>query len=102
MEIIKRKNYSLNTDLTFDNKHFIHCNFVQEEPFTSLPNITNCKFEKCNLVNCILPESNEVIDCNIAQRSIEETESQIITTFYDKDTEEQINQIVEDKEEEEE
>ena len=97
MEIIKHKCYALNSNISFSNKHFKNCNFSQENPFTSLPNIHNCKFETCNLVNCILDGSNEITDCNLAHRSIEETATQIIITFYNKDTQEQINQIIEEK-----
>jgi len=96
MEIIKHKRYS-NPNISFSNKHFKNCNFSQENPFTSLPNIINCKLETCNLVNCILDESNEIIDCNICHIKIEETDTQRIITTYNKDTQEQNNQIIEEK-----
>lgn len=94
MEIIKHKVYR--DDINFENKHFIMCNFSQENYFTEI-NVTNCIFEDCNLCNCIINNSNQKITCNQAQFSIEETESQIITKFYDIGTREIIHELVEDK-----
>lgn len=88
------KCYALDKNIEGDNFHFIAINFTQDKPFTKLK-ITNSIFESCNLVNVEVDESNEIIDCNVAQREIEKKDGKEITTFYDKKTKEIINVIEE-------
>lgn len=79
------KGIHYNPDLPKENEHFFMCNFSQADIFTELP-FTNCTFEKCNLINCLLDGSNTIIDCNIAQVKREVVDNNRVYTFYDRDT----------------
>ena len=79
--------YALDKHVEADNVHFIKINFTQDKLFTKLK-ITNSILESCNLANAELDASNTIIDCYEGQRTIEETDTEIITTFYDKKTKE--------------
>jgi hypothetical protein len=67
---ITGQNYARKTDIQFSYLQFKECNFSQEIPGTVL-NIENCQFIECNLVNCSLPESNGIINCNTSQTEVD-------------------------------
>jgi uncharacterized protein YjbI with pentapeptide repeats len=70
--IITGENYSRRTDIIGNDVAFVDCNFSQELPHTKIIGLTGCTFERCNLVNCQLDESNVFIDCNTSQVDLSE------------------------------
>lgn len=72
MAIIVGKNYSWTTDKVFNPQPgdiFVGCNFAQKYPFTEITAVTGLTFKVCNLLNCIVAEDSEIINCNIKQIS---------------------------------
>lgn len=65
MEILIGKN-TANQDLNVTDKHFKYGNFAQQIPFTEIP-AKDCIFEACNLGNCAIDSSCEIINCYIGQ-----------------------------------
>ena len=52
-----------------DGDVFERCNLSQIEPTNMFDLVENLEFRQCNLVNCILPLSSSVENCNTAQIS---------------------------------
>lgn len=60
------KNLAFQPIIANDNDTFIGCNLMQKQPNTLIcQNVKGLRFERCNLVNCLLPEDAITVDCTI-------------------------------------
>jgi len=63
-----RKNFSRRQPKLSDGDELVECNCSQYAPGTPFgAGLAKLRFARCNLVNCVLPEDAETIDCNTAQ-----------------------------------
>jgi len=57
-QTISRQNIKPKADYKANGEHFYMVNLVCDEINTSLPSVRNSTFERCNIWNCMLDESN--------------------------------------------
>jgi len=60
-----RKNIQVDGNFTADKETFFMCNLYCATPKTSLPNVKNCTFERCNLYGCEVEETNTLKQSNV-------------------------------------
>ena len=53
-----KQNMKVDSKFVADGDYFYMVNFMCSEINTSLPNVKKSTFEKCNILNCVLDESN--------------------------------------------
>jgi len=66
---VERKNITVDENFKATGERYFMCNFFCKTPKTILSKVKNCRFEKCNLYDCEVDESNIIAQSNTYDRT---------------------------------